>query len=113
MLGAANFFKRRYAEAEAKLLLWMQDHPHHPNSHRFLDACYAHMGRLDEARAVVERLRGITAELTTAASWFRNAEQRQLLLAGLRLPSARLTPTRPKRGSNPSPFVLETIAAIH
>jgi TolB-like protein/Flp pilus assembly protein TadD len=61
VLGAANFFKRRYAEAEANLLLWMQDHPHHPNSHRFLAACYAHMGRLDEARAVVERLRGITA----------------------------------------------------
>jgi hypothetical protein len=29
-----------FAEAEAQLLLWMQDHPHHPNSHRFLAACY-------------------------------------------------------------------------
>ncbi len=57
VLGAANFFKRRFVEAEAKLLLWMQDHPRHPNSHRFLAACYAHMGRLDEARAVVDRLR--------------------------------------------------------
>ena len=63
VLGAAHFFKRRFAEAEAKLLLWMQDHPSHPNSHRFLAACYAHMGRLDEARAVVDRLRRITGEL--------------------------------------------------
>ena len=85
VLGAANFFKSRFAEAEAKLLLWMQDHPRHPNSHRFLAACYAHMGRFNEARAVVERLRAITGEVMTDASWFHNAEQRDLLLNGLRL----------------------------
>jgi tetratricopeptide (TPR) repeat protein len=106
VLGAANFFKRRYAEAEAKLLLWMQDHPHHPNSHRFLAACYAHMGRLDEARAVVERLRGITAELTTAASWFRNAEQRQLLLAGLRLALGETNADAAETRVEPIPFCL-------
>ncbi len=85
VLGVAHFFKKRFDEAEAKLLLWMQDHPGHPNSHRFLAACYAYMGRLDEARAVVERLRRITGEVTTDASWFHNPEQRELLIAGLRL----------------------------
>jgi adenylate cyclase len=85
VLGAAHFFRRDFAEAERKLLLWMQDHPSHPNSQRFLAACYAHMGRLDEARAVIDRLGKITSEVTTSASWFRNADQRELLLAGLRL----------------------------
>jgi TolB-like protein len=90
VLGAANFFKGRFAEAEAQLLLWMQDHPHHPNSHRFLAACYAHMGQLDKAHAVVARLHGITSEVMTDASWFRNPDQRALLIAGLRLASASL-----------------------
>ncbi len=85
VLGAANFFKRRFAEAEAQLLLWMQDHPRHPNSQRFLAACYAHMGRLDEAHEVVDRLRGMTSEVMTDALWFRNAENRELLISGLRL----------------------------
>ncbi len=85
VLGAAHFFRRDFAEAERKLLLWMQDHPSHPNSHRFLAACYAHMGRLDEARAVLDRLGKITTDVATTASWFRNAEQRELLLSGLRL----------------------------
>ena len=89
VLGAAHFFQRRFAEAEAKLLLWMQDHPSHPNSHRFLAACYAHTGRLDEARAVVGRLRRITGDVATTASWFRNAAQRELLLSGLRLAMRR------------------------
>jgi len=85
VLGAAHFFQRRFAEAEAKLLLWMQDHPSHPNSHRFLAACYAHMGRLDEAHAIVDRLRRITGDVATTASWFRDAGHRELLLSGLRL----------------------------
>jgi TolB-like protein len=89
VLGVANFFKRRFPEAEAKLLLWMQDHPQHVNSHRFLAACYAHTGRLPEARAVVERLRGITGKVTTNGAWFRDAGQRELLVNGLRLAACR------------------------
>jgi hypothetical protein len=45
----------------------------------------AHSGRLEEARAVVARLRAITREVMTTASWFHNAEQRELLITGLRL----------------------------
>jgi hypothetical protein len=43
------------------------------------------MGRLDEARAAVERRRRITSEVITTAFWFRGAEQRELRIAGLRL----------------------------
>ena len=60
VMGMAYFFKRQFDEAAAKLLLAIQDHPGSPASYRFLAACYAHMGRLDEARAIVARLRAIT-----------------------------------------------------
>ena len=60
VIGMAYFFKRRFDEAAAKLLLAIQDNPGFPPPYRFLAACYAHMGRLDEARAIVARLRAIT-----------------------------------------------------
>ena len=89
MIGTAHFFNRRFDEAVPKLLLAIQDDPGYPSPYRFLAACYAHMGRLDEARAIVARLRGITGDPATTASWFRNAEQRELLLSGLRLAMRR------------------------
>ena len=52
-LGVALFFARRFNDALPKLLLAIQDDPDFPQPHRFLAACYAHMGRLDEARAIV------------------------------------------------------------
>lgn len=54
-IGAAYFFKRQFDEAASKLLLAIQDDPGLANPHRFLAACYAHMGRLDEARAIVAK----------------------------------------------------------
>src|SRR5258705_11904793 len=44
-----------------RLLLSIQDYPGVPYAYRALAACYAHMGRFDEARAIVARLRAITA----------------------------------------------------
>jgi adenylate cyclase len=49
VMGRAYFFKRQFDEAAAKLLLAIQDHPGFPSSYRHLAACYAHMGRLDDA----------------------------------------------------------------
>jgi hypothetical protein len=60
-MGAAYLFKRRFDEAAAKLLLSIQDHARFPHSYRLLAACYAQMGRLDEAREIVAKLRTITA----------------------------------------------------
>jgi TolB-like protein len=85
VMGMAYFFKHRFEEAASKLLLAIQDHPGFPPSYRTLAACYAHMGRFDEARAVVARLRAITPELATSAAQFRNPEDRELFLSGLRL----------------------------
>jgi hypothetical protein len=43
------------------------------------------MGRLDEAREIVRRLRAITPAVMEPAARYRNPELRELLLSGLRL----------------------------
>ena len=85
VLGMAYLFKRQFDEAAAKLLLSIQDQPGSPASYRYLASCYAHMGRLDEARAIVSRLRAITPLLVPTDYPYRNPEHRELLLSGLRL----------------------------
>ncbi len=86
-IGTAFFFKRRFAEAEPKLLLGIQDNPRSPIPYRILASCYAHMGRLDEARAIVARLRAITPVVVPSDPPHRNPEDRELFLSGLRLAS--------------------------
>ena len=85
VMGMAYFFKHQFDEAAAKLLLSIQDHPGFPPSYRFLAASYAHMGRIDEARAIVGRLRSITALVVPRDLPWRNPEDRELFLSGLRL----------------------------
>jgi TolB-like protein len=84
-MGAAYFFKRQFDEAVSKLLLSIQDDPGFPTAYRELAACYAHMGRLDEARAILARLRTITAIVVPSDLPWRNPEDRELFLSGLRL----------------------------
>lgn len=43
------------------------------------------MGRLDDAREIVARLRDIAATMIPDTSYLRNSEHRELLLSGLRL----------------------------
>jgi len=84
-IGAAHFYARRFGEAVPKLLLAIQENPSFPHPYRYLAACYAHMGRLDEAREIVTRLRAITSDVIPDASYYRSAEHRELFLSGLRL----------------------------
>jgi TolB-like protein/class 3 adenylate cyclase len=85
VIGRAYFFKRRFDEAVSKLLLAIQDNPGSPDPYRTLAACYAHMGHLDEARAVVAQLRAITPLVVPSDLPYRNPEDRELFLSGLRL----------------------------
>jgi TolB-like protein/class 3 adenylate cyclase len=85
IMGQAYFVKRQFDEAAAKLLLSIQDHPGFPPAYRTLAACYAHMGRQDEARAIVAKLRAITPLVMWSDVPLRNPEDRELLLSGLRL----------------------------
>jgi TolB-like protein len=89
-MGVAYFFKHRFDKAATTLRLSIQDHPGLPTSYRFLAACYAHMGRLDEARAIVARLRVITPLVVPDDTPYRNLEDRELYLSGLRLAADKL-----------------------
>jgi adenylate cyclase len=90
-MGAAHFFSRRFDEAVPKLLPAIQEDPGFPESYRILAACYAHMGRLDEAREVVARLSAVTPVVIPDANYLRNPEHRELLLSGLRLAAREAT----------------------
>jgi adenylate cyclase len=85
LIGLAYLFKRQFQEATAKLLLAIQDHPGFPSSYRHLAVCYAHLGRLDEARATITKLRTLTPMLVRGDIPFRDPMDGELYLSGLRL----------------------------
>ena len=84
LIGEAHFFKREFDEAASRLLLSIQENPGYPHSYRVLAACYVHMGRRDEARAIIARLRRITPRLVPSAGQLRRPADRELFLSGLR-----------------------------
>jgi adenylate cyclase len=90
-MGEARFLSRRFEEAVPNLLLAIQEDPSFPQPYRFLAACYAHMGRLDDAREIVARLRAITSVVIPGTSNLRNPEHRELFLSGLRLAADETT----------------------
>jgi TolB-like protein/class 3 adenylate cyclase len=91
VMGIAAFFLRRFDESAAKLRLAIQQTPAWPWPYRGLAACYTHMERLDEARAVIDQLRALTSEVLPNDPPFRNPEHRELFLAGLRLAAGERT----------------------
>jgi adenylate cyclase len=84
-IGVAHFFARRFEEAKAALVQSLQEKPHWVPSYRFLAACYAYMGRLDEAKETVKRLQNLTDAVVPSVTHWRNPEHRELLLSGLHL----------------------------
>ncbi len=90
-IGVGHFFARRFEDAKAMLLRSLQDHPSWAPTYRFLAACYTHLGRLDEAREIVRRLRVITPVVMPDATHWRNPELRALYLEGLHLAAGEET----------------------
>jgi adenylate cyclase len=86
LIGSALVSSRRFEEAIPKLLASIQnDEGAAIAPYRWFVACYAHMGRLEEARATLARLRAISSVVIPDARNLRNPEHRELLLSGLRL----------------------------
>src|SRR5262249_3014572 len=83
--GAAHFYSRRFDEAVPKLLLAIQEDPSNPGPYRVLAACYAHLGRLDDAQEMVQRLRALTLSVMPDTSYLGTPEHREFLLPGLHL----------------------------
>jgi TolB-like protein/class 3 adenylate cyclase len=90
-IGYAHFLAHRFDEAVPKLLLVIQEFPDSPTAYRALAACYAHMGRLDEAQEIVARLRTITSVVLPNIDFLRRPEDRELWLSGLRLAAGETT----------------------
>src|SRR5271157_987367 len=90
-IGVGHFFARRLDEARSMLLRSLQEQPGWVPTSRFLAACYAHLGRLDEARAIVEQLRVLTSVVVPDAAHWRNPEHREFYLSGLRLAAGEPT----------------------
>ena len=84
-IGVGHFFAQRFFEARVMLLRSLQENPSWVPAYRFLASCYAHMGRLDDARDIVRQLRGLTSLVVPSAAHWRNPEQREFYLSGLRL----------------------------
>jgi len=84
-IGIALFFSRRFDEAVAKLRMALEQLPTFALPYQFLASCFAHMGRIDEARDIVSQLRSLTPVVVPSGAQFRNPEQRELYLSGLRL----------------------------
>jgi TolB-like protein len=85
LIGSALASSRRFEEAIPKLLLAIENDESAAAPYRWLVACYAHMGRLEEARATLARLRAISSVVIPDARNLRNPEHRELFLSGLRL----------------------------
>ena len=92
-IGAGHFFAKRFEEAKAALLLALEQGPGWVPPYRFLASCYAQMGRLEEAREIVKRLRAMTPVVVPRALYWRNPDDRELFLSGLRLAADDQSPT--------------------
>jgi adenylate cyclase len=84
-LGAAHFFNRQFDDSAAVLAASLEQAPTFAMTYRLLASCYAHMGRLDEARETIRRLRAITPVVVPNVIPYRNPELRELFLSGLRM----------------------------
>jgi adenylate cyclase len=84
-LGGAYFLKHQFEDAAAILMAALEQAPGLPVAYQLLASCYAHMGRLNEARDIVKRLRKIAPVVVPSVIIYRNPDDRELFLSGLRL----------------------------
>jgi adenylate cyclase len=87
IIGSAHFVARRFELAIENFTVVARQIPAYPPTYRMLAACYAHLGRMDEARGAIDQLRSIGAAVMPDSNSgpLVNAELRELLLSGLRL----------------------------
>jgi pentatricopeptide repeat protein len=84
VIGIGHLLCRRFEEAATNFTLAVRQVPDWPISYRHLAACYAHLGRLDEARSVIEQLRTTGAPIMPGESGL-TPEAHELVISGLRL----------------------------
>jgi adenylate cyclase len=90
-IGFAHFVNHRFEDALAALRVSLEEVPAFAPAYRALAACYAHMGRLDEARSILKRLASLTPVVVPTASPLCRPEHLELFLSGLRLAAGEAT----------------------
>jgi len=85
LYGAAHLIERRFHEAMPHLRLAIEEEPAFIEPYRLLAACYAHLGRIEEAREVIERLRSFTPMVVPPQIPYRSEAHRAVYFSGLRL----------------------------
>ena len=86
-MGNAYFMARRLDEAEATLRRSLESQAQWPPTFRILASCYAHMARIDDARATLARLTALTSVIVPPRqrlAW-RDPEAMEFFLSGLML----------------------------
>ena len=83
-IGTGLFIKQRFEDAAATLRVALEALPSFTPTYRTLASCYAHMGRLDEAREIVRRLQLLTPAVIPTIRFFREPEHVEMYLSGLR-----------------------------
>jgi len=78
-------FEGRFSDAIAIFVTALDELPGHAGIYRYLASCYAHAGRLDNAREIIKRLRTITPNILPNVVQWRSPEHREFFLSGLRL----------------------------
>jgi TolB-like protein/class 3 adenylate cyclase len=91
VMGLAHLFSRRFADAAEKLALSVRAYSGWPPPYRALASCYAHIGKLEDARVVIEQLRTVGPGIASEINRYRRAEDRELLLSGLRMAAGETT----------------------
>ena len=89
LIGETHFYKHEFAEAAPQLLLSIHNNPGFPHSFQVLAACYAQMGRLEEAHSIVSRLQELTPQILPSVAHLRRLEDRELFLTGMRIAAGR------------------------
>ncbi|MGC2412060.1 MAG: adenylate/guanylate cyclase domain-containing protein [Stellaceae bacterium] len=84
-IGGAHFVAGRFEDAVGKLMASLEELPSFTFTYRVLASALAHLGELEEAGKVIERLRTLTPIILPLSIAFRKPEHRELLLSGLRL----------------------------
>ena len=88
-IGICHFWRRRFDQAADTLEASLHELPSNAMTTWFLAACYAHMGRLTDARDFAA-----SHGIVPGGQWLKigllygDPEQRELLLSGLRLATA-------------------------
>jgi TolB-like protein/class 3 adenylate cyclase len=88
-MGICHFWQRRFDQAAGVLEASFHELPTYAMTTWFLAACYAHMGRLDDARDFAARQGiGPGGQWLKIGLLYGDPEQRELLLSGLRRATA-------------------------